>query len=177
MDSERMLSPNMEEVGPKNAARIWGFVSKFVMLDRFAKTLFGTDFHPGFLVPRKQCKEDYLGSGAKVSVCFFPFCWSFLTPNIKLLEDLMPPTKLLGKFLKTWSDRQRTRAQLSETVVFSPSSVNGRDQADIVLTISRRLMDVVKAKNVLHIEAGMEMMALALSISSEVCNIGLFKAV
>jgi hypothetical protein len=38
-------------------------------------------------------------------------------------------------------------------------------------------MDVVKAKNVLHIEAGMEMMALALSISSEVCNIGLFKAV
>lgn len=89
----------------------------------------------------------------------------------------MPPTKLLGKFLKTWSDRQRTRAQLSETVVFSPSSVNGRDQADIVLTISRRLMDVVKAKNVLHIEAGMEMMALALSISSEVCNIGLFKAV
>ena len=73
-DSQRMLSPNMVEVCPKNAARIWGFVSKFVMLDRFAKTLFGTDFHPGLPVPRRHCEEYFFGTGAKVSRCFFPFC-------------------------------------------------------------------------------------------------------
>ena len=73
-NSQRMLSPNMVEVGLKNTTRIWGFVSKFVMLDRFAKTLFGTDFHSGLPVPRRRCKEYFLGTGAKVSRCFFLFC-------------------------------------------------------------------------------------------------------
>jgi hypothetical protein len=40
-----------------------------------------------------------------------------------------------------------------------------------MLTISRRLITAAKVKNILQIEAGMEMMALALSISSEVCTI------
>jgi hypothetical protein len=44
-----------------------------------------------------------------------------------------------------------------------------------VLGISRRLIDVVKVRNIVHIEAGMQMMALALSISSEVCNVDSFK--
>jgi hypothetical protein len=70
-DADLLLSPNMDLVGPKNASRIWGFISKFVMLDRFTKTLLGTDFHPGFVIPRKICREDFLGTGAKVSICFF----------------------------------------------------------------------------------------------------------
>ena len=78
MDSKRMLSPNIDAVPPKNASRIWGFVSKFVMLDRFTKALFGRDFHPGINVPKKICKEDYLGTAVKVSILFFPFHRSFL---------------------------------------------------------------------------------------------------
>lgn len=73
-----MLSPDMDEVGPRNAARIWGFVSKFVMVDRFARTLFGAEFHPGLPVPRRQCQDRHLGTGAKVSICFFSFCQRFL---------------------------------------------------------------------------------------------------
>lgn len=63
-DADRML---VDEIGPKNAARIWGFISKFVMLDRFFKTL-RTDFHPGVIVPKKICTKDYVGTGAKVSI-------------------------------------------------------------------------------------------------------------
>lgn len=70
-DADQMLSQNMEAVGARNASRIWGFVSKFVMLDRFAKTLFGTDFRPALVVPRKICTENYLGTGAKVSLYLF----------------------------------------------------------------------------------------------------------
>jgi hypothetical protein len=96
-----MLSPNMDEVGPKNAARIWGFVSKFVMLDRLARTLFGADFHPGLPMPRRRCEERHLGTAAKVVACFCLFCWMFLKRHSvarganstqqtfgKILEDL-----------------------------------------------------------------------------------------
>jgi hypothetical protein len=62
----------VDEIGPKNAARIWGFISKFVMLDHFFKTL-RTDFHPGVVVPRKICNTDYIGTGAKVSIDFFHY--------------------------------------------------------------------------------------------------------
>jgi hypothetical protein len=82
----------------------------------------------------------------------------------------MPPSKVLRKFLKTWGDRQTTRTQYFETLS-TPSSINEQDHADVVLTISRRLIDVVKVKNILHIEAGLEMIALAMAISSEVRNI------
>jgi hypothetical protein len=77
-DADKMLSPEMAVIGPKNAGRVWGFTTKFIMLDRFAKTLFGTDFPPGCRVPRKVCKEDYLGTGMKVSIYLFAFNWLFL---------------------------------------------------------------------------------------------------
>ena len=32
-DSERILWSDLDAVGPKNAVQIWGFISKFVMLD------------------------------------------------------------------------------------------------------------------------------------------------
>ena len=49
-----------------------------------------------------------------------------------------------------------------------PSYVNGQNPANITLTLSRRLIAVVRVKNILHIEAGLETIALVMAISSEV---------
>ena len=59
----------MEAVGPKHAGQIWGFISKFVMLDHFSQALGVVDIHPGLPVLRKTCTPHYLGTGAKVT-CF-----------------------------------------------------------------------------------------------------------
>lgn len=67
-EAENIFTQNSELIGPKIASRIWGFISKFVMLDRFAITLFGTDFYPASPIPRRLCNEDYIGTGAKVNV-------------------------------------------------------------------------------------------------------------
>jgi hypothetical protein len=88
-----------------------------------------------------------------------------------MLDLINPPTKILEKFLKTWAEREKTRTQYFN---FCPSLSDGKDPAGIALTLSRRLISVVKAKNVLNIEAGLEMIALAMAISSEVCNDGFF---
>lgn len=66
-ESEKMLSQDMEMIGPKNAARIWGFVSKFVMLDRFIKALGLAELLPGFPVERTFHTEEHFGKAAKVS--------------------------------------------------------------------------------------------------------------
>jgi hypothetical protein len=65
-EADDILSANLEMVGPKNASRIWGFLSKFVMVDRFSSVLGAAEFHPGLPVPRKTCSPDYIGTGAKV---------------------------------------------------------------------------------------------------------------
>jgi hypothetical protein len=64
-DAENIFSENSDRVGPKNAARIWGFISKFVMVDRFIKALGVADTYPGLPMPRKLCTGDYLGNGSK----------------------------------------------------------------------------------------------------------------
>lgn len=51
-------------------------------------------------------------------------------------------------------------------------SVVGRNNADIAFNLSRRLITVNKFKNILYIESGLEMVALAMAISSEVCLAG-----
>ena len=51
----------------------------------------------------------------------------------------------------------------------TPSTDEGQDAAGIALSLSRRLIAVVKVKNILNIETGLEMIALAMAISSEVC--------
>lgn len=66
-DAEKILSSHLDAVGRNSSSRIWGFLSKFVMLDRFSKTLGAADIYPGLRVPRKICSTDYLGTGAKVS--------------------------------------------------------------------------------------------------------------
>lgn len=65
-EAKSMLSPPFESVGPKNAARIWGLMSKFVMLDRFSAALGVSKVHPGLPVAKKMCSNDDLGSAAKV---------------------------------------------------------------------------------------------------------------
>lgn len=66
--------------------------------------------------------------------------------------------------MKTRGDYEAREILLSET---TPS----RNSADLVLTLSRRLVKTVKVKNILQIEATLEMMALAIAISSEVCDV------
>jgi hypothetical protein len=63
-----MLSTELRAVGPKNASRIWGFMSKFVMLDRFIKALGAADAHAGFCVPRDACLLQGIGTADKVSI-------------------------------------------------------------------------------------------------------------
>jgi hypothetical protein len=63
--------------------------------------------------------------------------------------------------------------QYSETVLI-PSSANGLDSAGITFNLSKRLLSMAKMKDIVNIEAGFVMMALALAICSEVCDISLF---
>lgn len=69
--SENMLSEDIEAVGPKNALRIWGFMSKFVALDRFIAALGLADLHPGTSVCRKTCAPEYIGTALRVTVFLF----------------------------------------------------------------------------------------------------------
>jgi len=68
--AEDMLSLRVEAVGPKHAAQIWSFMSKFVMLDRLSAVLGTAEIDPGFSVPRKICLPEYLGTGARVTTTF-----------------------------------------------------------------------------------------------------------
>lgn len=77
-----MLSPDLRAVGPKNAGRIWGLMSKFVMLDRFIKALGAADVHPGLCVARRSCPMEYFGTVDRVSIFFL---------NISLLTGPSDP--------------------------------------------------------------------------------------
>ncbi len=48
------------------------------------------------------------------------------------------------------------------------------DCAAVVLSVSRQLISVHRAKNALNIEGGLTMVALALIIYSEVCNFDMY---
>lgn len=67
-EEEMILSDALNAVGRRNAGRIWGFISKFVMLDRFTKTLGAAVVYPGIPMARKMCPQDYFGTGTKVSI-------------------------------------------------------------------------------------------------------------
>jgi len=77
---------------------------------------------------------------------------------------------VLEKFLKIWGEREKTTAQFSSNAPLLLS--DGKDPAGIALTLSRRLITVVKTKNIINIEAGLEMIAIGMAISSEVHNLG-----
>jgi hypothetical protein len=69
-----------------------------------------------------------------------------------------------------WLDREKDKAQYAATAQ-TQSDVDRNDNADIALTLSKQLIAVVKVKNFFHVEAGLEMIALAMSISSEVSGV------
>lgn len=71
--------------------------------------------------------------------------------------------------MKIWKDREATRAQYFKKGTTS-SSVDGQDPAGVSLTMSKRLIALLKSKRVLNIEAGFEMMALGIIICSTVSN-------
>jgi hypothetical protein len=95
---------------------------------------------------------------------------------LKILDELNPPTKILGRFLRFWRDREKTKAEFESShhsAMFSVDRLQGH--AHVALRLSKRLVDVYKFKNILNIEAGMEMIALAMVITSEVRNIENFE--
>ena len=65
-----ILSDNSSSIGPKNSSRIWGFMSKFVMVDRFVKTLGIADVYPEISVPKTRMLPEDLGRASKVSFFF-----------------------------------------------------------------------------------------------------------
>lgn len=70
-EAEQILSEDMQVLGRRNASRIWGFMSKFAMLDRFCKTLDVAKQHPGVRIPKTLCSPEYLGTGLKASKLFY----------------------------------------------------------------------------------------------------------
>ena len=85
----------------------------------------------------------------------------------QILEELKPPTKIVRKFLKTWRNREKTRAQYSHTKKASLTE-DRVDLANITLTLSTQLIAAFKVKNIINIEAGLTLIALAVVICSEV---------
>jgi hypothetical protein len=167
-DAENILSSDLEAVGSKNSARIWGFISKFVMLDRFLEPLGLAVVHPGTPFPRTIQSRKYLGTAVKV-IFFLPKSLTFLT-WFKILEELTPPTKIIRKFMQTWVDRDKNRSVYEKMSSTTPTG-EGDKPIEITLSLSRQLIAVVKVKKILHIEAGLEMIALAMAISSKVSYI------
>jgi hypothetical protein len=64
-------------------------------------------------------------------------------------------------------ERHRIRAQYTETTPTSQAP-DSQQPADLALKLSRRLIAVMKLKSIINIEAGLAMIALAMSISSQV---------
>lgn len=61
-----ILSSDLQAVGKNNASRIWGLLSKYVMLDRFGKALGVADIHPNIPVPKIIVSNNDLGHATKV---------------------------------------------------------------------------------------------------------------
>ena len=72
----------------------------------------------------------------------------------------------MDKFLRTWGDRANHASQYIHQGQMSLPS-DQHNPMDVSLALSRRLVAGVKVKSVINIEAGLDMIALAMSISSE----------
>jgi len=89
----------------------------------------------------------------------------------QLLDEMNPPTKIVRKFLKTWGDRDKTRSQYSLNGQLSASRDGQGDAVGVALTLSRRLVGILDVKKILNVEAGLEIMALGVTMTSEVFQI------
>lgn len=67
-EADHILSSNVDAVGRQDASRIWGFMSKFAMLDRFSKSLDVAREYPGIRIHRTVCSPDFIGTSSKVSI-------------------------------------------------------------------------------------------------------------
>ena len=84
-----------------------------------------------------------------------------------MLDELNPPTKLVGKFLRTWGEREKQRAKFYQSSI-TMLNINIEEPAHVALNLSWRPKTGARVKSILHIKAGIEMLALAMLISSEV---------
>lgn len=75
----------------------------------------------------------------------------------------------MRKFLQTWGDRKQTWTDYTVSGEQSPSKESQKDTAGLALSLSRRLFGILKMKKIHNLEAGLEIMALGLTMCSEVC--------
>ena len=74
--ANQILSSDVAMSNRRNAARIWAFIFKFTMLDRFCKTLGVAERFSGIRIPRKTCSPEYLGTSSKVrTLLYYDFIW------------------------------------------------------------------------------------------------------
>lgn len=66
-EAETLLTSTPDAVGARHASRIWGLISKFVMVDRFSKAFGVAEVYPGIHVRRKISSSKLLGTASKVS--------------------------------------------------------------------------------------------------------------
>jgi hypothetical protein len=79
-EANNMLSPDLKAVGTRNAGRIWGLLSKFVILDRFSKTLGVAKVNPGCPVQRTISSDpSHFGTGEQVSISSQTALFSYAT--------------------------------------------------------------------------------------------------
>ena len=67
-ETDHFFSPDCDIIGYNHAGRVWSIVSKFVMLDRFAKALELTKVYPGLLLRKETFSSDYIGTASKVEI-------------------------------------------------------------------------------------------------------------
>jgi hypothetical protein len=67
-DANKIFTADSSSVSGKNAVRIWAFIARFVVLDRFAKTLGVAQLHPGTTMPKTVSFGDDFGGATKVRI-------------------------------------------------------------------------------------------------------------
>ena len=74
--------------------------------------------------------------------------------------------------MKTWAARNNKGQYYPNDPTVS--SLDGKDTIGVALTLSRRMVSILKQKRIINIEAHFQMIALGLTICSEVCFFNLF---
>jgi len=69
--------------------------------------------------------------------------------------------------MKTWATRIKSEGQ-NYGKAPATSSLHGMDPVGLALTLSKRMISIVKLKRIINIETSLEMVALAMTICSEV---------
>jgi hypothetical protein len=68
-EAEVILFAHEKAISTGNASRIWAFMSKFVMLDRFSRALGVAAQYPGIQIPKRLLRQDrYFGSADRVFI-------------------------------------------------------------------------------------------------------------